>query len=74
MRPWPNPERPGEPLNPEKGGWHWLDNNRGQRFPMQWQAKPGYWIQDGDELLSVYPEDAMWMTYLAPCPFPEIDE
>ena len=32
---WPDPERPGVPLNPERSGWHWVAMNE--------DPEPAYW-------------------------------
>ena len=48
---WPDPARPGVPLNPEKDGWHWMkarsDNLNAtwrEKFPAQWTAGNRHWI------------------------------
>jgi hypothetical protein len=33
---WPDPERPGVPLNPERDGWHWLIDASGVAMPIAW--------------------------------------
>ncbi|OUJ06617.1 hypothetical protein [Acetobacter malorum] len=34
---WPNPERPGVPMFPERDGWHWLSNRpNDDPFPAEW--------------------------------------
>lgn len=51
MTNWPDPARPGVPLNPEKDGWHWIkarsDNLKAtwrEKFPAQWTAGNRHWI------------------------------
>ena len=36
---WPNPDRPGIPLNPERDGWHWLKTGHGVA-PWLWRDDP----------------------------------
>lgn len=36
---WPDPARPGVPLNFEKDGWHWLKTERGLA-PWRWKENP----------------------------------
>jgi hypothetical protein len=43
---WPDPERPGVPLNPEKDGWHWLVQ-AGHEMPAMWNATQQQWSQGG---------------------------
>lgn len=38
---WPDPARPGVPLNPERDGWHWLDMGSGKPSACSWFA--GFW-------------------------------
>jgi hypothetical protein len=48
-RPWPNPEQPGVPLNPEKNGWHWLTSlHTGKEQPWRWYARGQLWNWNGD--------------------------
>ena len=50
---WPNKDRPGVPLNPERDGWHWLsamyyDDPIGPPVACFWEAKLERWprLQD----------------------------
>lgn len=40
---WPNPERPGVPLFPERDGWHWI-SYCGTPRPLFWSAKSNTWF------------------------------
>jgi len=41
---WPDPSRPGVPLNPERDGWHWLKHPEDLRpFPSAWNAELQGW-------------------------------
>jgi len=40
---WPNPARPGVPLNPERDGWHWLLFHDGSRLCCWWNASAQGW-------------------------------
>ena len=47
---WPDPARPGWPLNPEKDGWHWVKIIHGisQPRPRLWWSKIDRWeLSDG---------------------------
>ena len=80
---WPDPARPGVPLNPERDGWHLLVQKNAQ-LPEVWEWKTnslgaeygdqsiGAWLEgEGD----VQPEDTgKWYRYLGPCLTPaEVD-
>ena len=44
MSTWPDPEKPGVPLNPERDGRHWLfDAKSNVSFPEFWVAGMGAW-------------------------------
>jgi hypothetical protein len=44
MNNWPDPEKPGVPLNPERNGYHWLFNPDDDRpHPVIWVANLGAW-------------------------------
>jgi hypothetical protein len=44
MSGWPDPEKPGVPLNPERDGRHWLfDAESNVSFPEFWVAGMGAW-------------------------------
>ncbi len=53
---WPDKERPGYPMFPERGGYHWLSNNgKDEPFPIKWKKEefsdaPDEWSWDwGDD-------------------------
>jgi hypothetical protein len=44
MSNWPDPEKPGVPLNPERDGYHWLtDPDSDAPHPLMWVADLGAW-------------------------------
>ena len=44
MNGWPNPDKPGVPLNPERDGWHWLfDPENAKSYPEIWVAEIDAW-------------------------------
>jgi hypothetical protein len=44
MSGWPDPEKPGVPLNPERDGIHWLFNpDNDKPHPVIWVADLGTW-------------------------------
>lgn len=46
---WPNPERPGEPLNPDKDGAHWVHWFCDQyAMPAWWFAAERHWLWPGE--------------------------
>ncbi len=47
---WPDPARPGVPLNPERHGWHWLAWDPAWPEPAYWD---GEWSQSDTSNLSV---------------------
>jgi hypothetical protein len=69
---WPDPQRPGVPLNPERGGWHWLrDDERRvteQVFIARWNfdawAQRWYW-ETGSLVRAEY-AGKEWH-YIGPC-------
>lgn len=69
MTTWPNPDKPGVPLNPERDGWHWLCTPDGDDVPYEWRVAgecergrwPSYWVNDDDGWKG---EDCI---YIAPC-------
>ena len=73
---WPDPARPGVPLNPEKDGWHWLlaNTNKGpQPEAAFWDSRCFAWFCQGIEELT-RPEKMMnygWLGYLGPCLTPD---
>jgi hypothetical protein len=45
---WPDPERPGVPLNPERDGWHWLGHPGTICMrPFGWDARHQAWHDYG---------------------------
>lgn len=72
---WPNPERPGVPLLPERDGWHWLSNRPDEiPFPAEWSHEDysdGHteWFWDmGEEQEEAHEMRSLY--YHGPCPFP----
>lgn len=67
---WPDPSKPGYPLNPERDGWHWMETPDGQLAPYEWRAAdecergrwPSYWVSQGDD-----DWDATECKYIGPC-------
>jgi hypothetical protein len=44
MSGWPNPNKPGEPLNPNVDGRHWLfDPEHNNFYPLMWIAEISAW-------------------------------
>lgn len=44
MSNWPDPNKPGVPLNPERDGFHWLfDPENKKSYPEMWVAEIGAW-------------------------------
>ena len=43
---WPDPSRPGVPLNPERDGWHFLIDPFGDLFVREWSAGAECWYED----------------------------
>lgn len=73
---WPDPTKPGTPLNPERDGTHWLwiSQATGALMAFQWHAPPGpdrvgAWINISRNITTSHPLDAvrMGLTYCAPC-------
>jgi hypothetical protein len=60
---WPNPARPGVPLNPERDGWHWLV--RGDFYSLALWHRGHFTFQD----TTAWPEEfsQLDMTYAGPC-------
>jgi hypothetical protein len=61
---WPDPTRPGYPLEPEEDGWHWLIGKYtwSESQPYKWCPDPGVWRGHGT------PSDASHegLRYIAP--------
>lgn len=68
--PWPDPARPGVPLNSERDGWHWLLTPDDEEATYHWRAAgecerghwPSAWVFDHGT--DWHPSDC---TYLGPC-------
>lgn len=66
---WPDPARPGYPLNPEQDGHHWFRAESGNQFLVYWTwdhiEQTGWWssIWDGRPV----PVMLSGITYLGPC-------
>ena len=71
---WPDPARPGVPLNPERDGWHWVRRTENNTpFPLQWTND---WTGSRDYCWAIMgsgePEDvAKNFCYLGPCLTPD---
>lgn len=70
------PDKPGVPLNPERGNtWHWLRHGNGEIVPRWWSCS--YWqAVGGGGGANIYPHEAAkaWPGYIGPCPTPaEVD-
>jgi hypothetical protein len=66
---WPDPARPGVPLNPERDGWHWVCAAVGiaAPYPMLWCADGKAWdTGDGWEFCTS-PRMTERTRYLRPC-------
>jgi hypothetical protein len=59
MSDWPDPEKPGVPLNPDVDGFHWLGN-----AAFVWVAKCGNWGLNG---VGFPPEFFANTSYHGPC-------
>jgi len=67
---WPDPARPGVPLNPERDGWHWFV--RGDFYSLALWHRGHFTFQD----TTAWPEEfsQLDMTYAGPCLTPaEVD-
>ena len=43
-RGWPDPANPGVPVNPDKEGPHWIEDDRGRRRWGWWMGRAGRWL------------------------------
>lgn len=59
---WPDPARPGVPLNPERDGWHWVAWDPTWPEPAFWDAADREWSQS--EVSNINTQHA---AYLGPC-------
>jgi len=64
---WPYPDKPGVPLNPERDGWHWLQNRKPgcAPCPVQWKADGG-WVWNAIAYFP-NPDTAFRYAYRGPC-------
>lgn len=63
---WPDPSRPGVPMNPEQDGWHWLHHPEDlRRFVQPWNAELGGWPSGA--LYSPQGVVELGFCYLGPC-------
>lgn len=72
---WPNPERPGVPMFPERDGWHWLSNSPGEApFPAEWRhedycgAETEWFWDMGEEREDAYEMRGLYYRGLCPLP------
>ena len=63
---WPDPERPGYPLNPERDAYHWIGRPHARPSPWRWLAVGHEWVGPGGHL---YQPEIDWsrIQYLGPC-------
>jgi hypothetical protein len=70
---WPDPERPGVPLNPERDGWHWLIFANGERVCCWWQSATNGWnSSDAPSAACDYPPEQAAQDHVGcePCLLP----
>jgi hypothetical protein len=63
MNNWPNPDKPGYPVDPETEGWHWLANAKDMPWPWFWFAEDCQW-ETGEFVMT--PEVLARYKYLGP--------
>ena len=64
---WPDPNRPGVPMFPERDGWHALENN--ERKEYWWDAHCSCWTTSEDGEFSWIPDDmssVLGFSYIGP--------
>jgi hypothetical protein len=67
---WPDPSKPGVPMNPERDGWHWVDRPMHGVLPMQWlEIAGGGWVGKHTCLTALEATKAGWL-YVGPCHTP----
>lgn len=51
MSGWPDPDKPGVPLNPERDGWHWIVGWSDKLFVAEWDSdqQDYVWFDGGDD-------------------------
>ena len=76
---WPNPERPGVPMFPERDGWHWLSNRPNDApFPAEWShedysdAETEWFWDMGEEREDAYEMKGLY--YHGPCQIPGTED
>jgi len=69
MSGWPDPDKPGVPLNPERDGWHWIVGWSDKLFVAEWDSdqKDYVWFDGGDDPSGMVENG--W-TYAGPVPTP----
>jgi hypothetical protein len=66
---WPDPARPGVPMNPEQDGWHWVQSCEGTPSCQQWKA--GMWSISGEGgWTAAQVSTLLHLRYLGPCMMP----
>lgn len=59
---WPNPDKPGYPVDPETDGWHWLANSKDLPCPWLWCAETCEWGHaQGDFISSEFMSNAKYL-------------
>lgn len=53
MNGWPNPDKPGYPIDPETDGWHWLANSKNLPCPWLWSADLCEWGHAQGDFISL---------------------
>jgi hypothetical protein len=51
MSTWPDPNKPGVPLHPERDGWHWIVGWSDKLFVAEWDSdqQDYVWVDGGDD-------------------------
>lgn len=63
---WPNPERPGFPMFPERDGWHWVATQGNALRPLYWCWKSESWCASADPWANFWKYTDSW-SYIGPC-------
>ena len=73
---WPNPDKPGYPVDPETDGWHWLANGKDVPWPLFWSAEKCSWsTSPWSNIQSIPVSVIMHAKYLGPALMPaEVEE
>ena len=62
MSSWPDPDKPGYPVDPETNGWHWLENSKKLACPWMWFADLQEWGHvEGDLISSEFMSNAKYL-------------